>query len=49
MAKEVVAYEVNEPMKWLKELEKRGDFRIESIYKIYPTMHDEVEIDNEPF
>ena len=49
MAKEVVAYEVNEPMKWIKELEERGDFRIESIYKIYPTMYDEVENDNEPF
>lgn len=49
MAKEVVAYEVNEPMKWIKELEERGDFRIESIYKIYPTMYDEVESDNEPF
>ena len=49
MAKEVVAHEVNEPMKWIKELEERGDFRIESIYKIYPTMYDEVENDNEPF
>lgn len=49
MAKEVVAYEVNEPMKWIKELEGRGDFSIESIYKIYPTMYDEVEVDNEPF
>lgn len=49
MAKEVVAYEVNEPMKWIKELEGRGDFSIESIYKIYPTMYDEVESDNEPF
>lgn len=49
MAKEVVAYEVNEPIKWLKELQERGDFHIESIYKIYPTMYDEVEVDNEPF
>ena len=49
MAKEVVAYEVNEPMKWIKELEERGDFRIENIYKIYPTMYDDVENDNEPF
>ncbi len=49
MAKEVVAYEVNEPMKWIKELEERGDFRIEKIYKIAPIMYDEVESDNEPF
>ena len=49
MAKEVVAYEVNEPMKWIKELEERGDFRIEKIYKIEPTMYDEVESDDEPF
>ena len=49
MAMEVVAYEVNETIKWLKELQERGDFRIESIYKIYPTMYDEVETDNEPF
>lgn len=49
MAMEVVAYEVNEPIKWLKELQGRRDFRIESIYKIYPTMYDEVEVDNEPF
>lgn len=49
MAMEVVAYEVNEPIKWLKELQERGDFCIESIYKIYPTMYDEVEVDNEPF
>lgn len=49
MAKEVVAYEVNEPIKWLNELQERGDFSIESIYKIYPTMYDEVETDNVPF
>lgn len=49
MAMEVVAYEVGEPIKWLKELQERGDFRIEQIYKIYPTMYDEVESDNEPF
>lgn len=49
MAMEVVAYEVNEPIKWLKELQGRGDFSIESIYKIYPTMYSEVETDNEPF
>lgn len=49
MAMEVVAYEVGEPIKWLKELQERGDFRIENIYKIYPTISDEVEIDDEPF
>ena len=49
MATEVVAYEVGESIKWLKELQERGDFRIEKIYKIYPTMYDEVENDNEPF
>lgn len=49
MAMEVVAYEVGEPIKWLKELQERGDFSIESIYKIYPTISDDLEIDNEPF
>ena len=49
MAMEVVAYEAGVSIKWLKELQERGDFRIESIYKIYPTMYDEVESDNEPF
>lgn len=49
MAMEVIAYEVGEPIKWLKELQGRGDFSIESIYKIYPTMYDEVEQDDEPF
>lgn len=49
MAKEVVAHESNVSIKWLKELQERGDFRIEKIYKIYPTMYDEVENDDEPF
>ena len=49
MAKEVVAHESNVSIKWLKELQERGDFRIEKIYKIMPTMYDEVENDNEPF
>ncbi len=49
MAMEVVAYETGVSIKWLKELQERGDFRIEKIYKIYPTMYDEVENDNEPF
>ena len=49
MAKEVVAHEAGVSIKWLKELQERGDFRIEKIYKIEPTMYDEVESDNEPF
>ena len=49
MAKEVVAHESSVSIKWLKELQERGDFRIEKIYKIEPTMYDEVENDNEPF
>ena len=49
MAKEVVAHETSVSIKWLKELQERGDFRIEKIYKIEPTMYDEVENDNEPF
>lgn len=49
MAMEVVAYETGVSIKWLKELQERGDFRIEKIFKIYPTMYDEVENDNEPF
>lgn len=49
MAMEVVAYETGMSIKWLKELQERGDFRIEKICKIYPTMYDEVENDNEPF
>lgn len=49
MAMEVVAYEVGETIEWLKELQGRGDFRIEMIYKIYPTMYDEVEQDGKPF
>ena len=49
MAKEVVAHETSVSVKWLKELQERGDFRIEKIYKIEPTMYDEVENDNEPF
>lgn len=49
MAMEVVAYETGVSIKWLKELQERGDFRIEKIYKIEPIMYDEVENDNEPF
>ena len=49
MAKEVVAHETSVSIKWLKELQERGDFRIEKIYKIEPTMYDEAENDNEPF
>ena len=49
MAKEIVAHETSVSIKWLKELQERGDFRIEKIYKIEPTMYDEVENDNEPF
>ena len=49
MATEVVAYETGESIKRLKELQERGDFSIEKIYKIVPTMYDEVENDNEPF
>ena len=49
MAIEVVAYETGVSIKWLKELQERGDFRIEKIRKIEPIMYDEVESDNEPF
>lgn len=49
MAMEVVAYETSVSIKWLKELQERGDFRIEKIRKIEPIMYDEVENDNEPF
>lgn len=49
MAKEVVAHETGVSIKWLKELQERGDFRIEKISKIEPIMYDEVENDNEPF
>ena len=49
MAIEVVAYETGVSIKWLKELQERGDFRIEKIYKIEPVMYDEVESDDEPF
>lgn len=49
MAIEVVAHETGVSIKWLKELQERGDFRIEKIRKIEPIMYDEVESDNEPF
>lgn len=50
MAYEVVAYETNETVEELRRLNKKGDFAVEMIYKIYPTNYDEVEtLDNKPF
>lgn len=50
MAYEVVAYETNETVDELRRLNKKGDFAVEMIYKIYPTNYDEVgTLDNKPF
>ena len=50
MAYEVVAYETNETVEELRRLNKKGDFEVVEIFKIYPTNYNEIDtLDNKPF
>ena len=50
MAYEVIAFETNETIEELRRLNKKGDFDIEEIFKIYPTNYDEIKtLDNKPY
>ena len=50
MAYEVIADETGETVEELRRLNKKGDFNVDMVYKIYPTNYHEIKtLDNKPF
>lgn len=50
MAYEVIAYETNETVEELRRLNKKGDFEVVEIFKIYPTNYYGLPVlDKKPF